>query len=114
MRTILSSMKSNLSFEKFPYLTILSNVFLGYALGSMLITPGDEITKSLVIKVLLIIGTCFFANYLMCLRKAARGITRSIQGKLRPFLKEAFLCAALNAAVLFVSLTLFILKSYSL
>jgi hypothetical protein len=114
MRAIISFLRMPFSFEKFPYLTILSNSFLGYALGSILITPGEEVTQSVVIKVLLIVGTCFFANYLVCLRKAASGITRSIKGKLRPFLKEAFLCAALNAAVLLISLSLFFLKSHSL
>jgi len=111
MNTIAMFLKRYFRFEKFPYLTILSNTLLGYALGSILITPGDEVTGSLAIKILLILGTCFFANYLLCLRKAASGITRSIQGKLRPILKEGLLCAALNAAVLFLSLTLFFFKS---
>jgi hypothetical protein len=114
MQTTISFLRINFPFGKFPYLTILSNTFLGYALGSILITPGDEMTESIVIKVLLILGTCFFANYLVCLRKAASGITRSIRGKLRPFLKEALLCAALNAAVLLLSITLFFFKCHSL
>ncbi len=114
MRTVIAFLSVYFSFEKFPYLTVISNAFLGYALGSILITPGNEMTESVVIKGLLIVGTCFFANYLVCLRKAASGITRSIKGKIRPFLKEAFLCAALNAAVLFISLSLFFLKAHSL
>ncbi len=67
------------------------------------------------VKTLLIIGTCLFANYLMCLRKAFKGINRNPNnGKLRPFLREAALCAILNACIFIFSTMLFFIKPYFL
>lgn len=111
MQKILFALRTNLTFEKFPYLTILSNVFLGFALGRILILSGDEMAGNVWIKIFLIIGTCLFSNYLLCVRKAASGITRTISGKLRPFLKEAVLCAVLNGCILFLSISLFFFKT---
>ena len=114
MQSIICSLKGVLSFNNFPVLTILANIFWGYALGKILATPGDEVGGSILIKGLLIVGTCLFANYLMCLRKAFQGINRNINGKLRPLLRDARLCAALNVLILVLSLTLFFIKSYLL
>ncbi|HSR11639.1 MAG TPA: hypothetical protein VLS90_09335 [Thermodesulfobacteriota bacterium] len=114
MEKIISLLKKDLSYKQFPYLSILANVFLGYALGKILITPGDEMPDHLLIKVFLILGTCFFANYLLCVKKAAGGIIRTAKGKLRPALKEAFLCAALNAFIFVAAISLFLIKSFSL
>lgn len=111
MHDIIYSLKATLSFNNFPVLTIMANVFWGYALGKILVTPGNELGGSLLIKVFLIIGTCLFANYLFCLRKAFKGIKRNTKGKLRPFLREAASCAFLNAFILVLSLTLFFIKS---
>ncbi len=114
MQTILYSLKKTLTFNNFPYLTILANVFLGYALGRIFMTPAEELGASLMTKVSLIIGTCLFANYLYCLRQASAGIIRNTRGKLRPFLREGLLCAALNAFIFVLSLTLFFVKSQTL
>jgi hypothetical protein len=114
MQSIIYSLKGYLSFKNFPILTILANVFWGYALGKTLVTPSDELGGSLLIKVFLIIGTCLFANYLMCLRKAFRGVSRNSNGKLRPILREASLCAVLNFSIFSVAITLFFIKPYIL
>lgn len=112
MQSILCSIKGVLAFNNFPVLTVLANVSWGYALGKILATPGDEVGGSFLIKALLIVGTCLFANYLLCLRKAFQGVNRTVNGKLRPLLREARRCAALNVLILVVSLTLFFLKSH--
>jgi hypothetical protein len=112
MKNIIDSLKKNLTFNNFPYLTILANVFLGYALGRIFMTPGGELGESMLTKAFLIIGTCFFFNYLLCLRKAFLGIIRNANGKLRPFLREAMLCAGLNAFIFVLSITLFFVKSH--
>ncbi len=114
MRAIIFFLKRNLAFNNFPVLTILANIFLGLALGRIFITSGADLGESVLTKVFLIIGTCFFGNYLLCVRKASQGINRNTNGKLRPFLREAILCAALNAVVLAVSVTLFFLKTHTL
>jgi hypothetical protein len=103
-------MRFNFRFEKFPYLTFLSNIFLGFALGKIIISPGDELPKNILIKVLLIIGACLFWNYLLCVRKAGRGITRNIHGRMRPLFREALLCAYLNASIFIISMSLFFFK----
>ncbi len=111
MQRMLFALRTNMTFEKFPYLTILSNIFLGLALGRILILSGDEMAGNIWIKIFLIIGACLFSNYLLCVRKAASGITRTISGKLRPFLKEAVVCAILNGCILFLSMSLFFFKT---
>ncbi len=110
MQRIFYSLAGTLSINKFPLLTVLANIFLGYALGKILMTPGSELGGNILIKAFLVIGTCLFANYLMCLRKAFKGITRNIDGKLRPFLREALLCAALNGLVFLLSIASFFIK----
>jgi hypothetical protein len=110
MQSIIYSLKATLTFNKFPLLTILTNIFLGYAFGKILATPGNELGGSILIQAFLIIGTCLFANYLLCLRKAFKGINRNINGKLRPFLREAMLCAFLNVSMFVISITLFFVK----
>ncbi len=115
MQDIIHSIKTTLVLNKFPALTILANVFFGLALGKILTMPGNELVGSALVKTLLIIGTCLFANYLMCLRKAFRGITRNPNnGKLRPFLKEAVHCAMINASAFLLSIMLFIIKPHFL
>jgi hypothetical protein len=115
MQEIIHSIKRTLSLNKFPILTILANVFFGLALGKILVIPGNELGGSVLVETLLIIGACLFANYLMCLRRAFKGINRNpSNGKLRPFLREAALCAILNACIFVLSLTLFIIKPYFL
>ncbi len=114
MEKMLSLLKKDLPYDKFPILSVLSNVFLGYAFGKILVTPGEEMGQSLLIQIFLIIGTCLFINYLLLVRKAASGVNRTVRGKLRPFLKEAILCAALNASIFVVSITLFLVKAQSL
>jgi hypothetical protein len=114
MQSIIYSFRETLSFNNFPLLTILANVFWGFALGKILITPGNELGGSILVKALLIIGTCLFANYLLCLRKAFKGINRNMNGKLRPFLREATLCAVLNACIFLFSMTLYFVKPYVL
>jgi hypothetical protein len=111
MKYIIYSLKKNLTFDNFPYLTILANLFLGYALGRIFMTPGGELGESLLTKVFLVIGTCFFFNYLLCLRKAFTGIIRNANGRLRPFLRDAVACAGLNALIFVLATTLFFLKS---
>ena len=113
MQGIIDSIKGAMSFNKLPILTILANVFWGLALGKIFITPGNELVGSLLVKVLMIMGTCLFANYLMCLRKAFKGISRNpTTGKLRPFLRDAAQCAVLNACVFIFAMTLFFIKPY--
>lgn len=114
MQSIIYSVKETLSLNKFPLLTILANVFWGYALGKILVTPGDELGGSILIKVFLIIGTCVFGNYLLCLRKAFEGINRTAKGKFRPFLRDAIHCAVLNGAIFLLTITLFFIKPYIL
>ena len=111
MHDIIYSLKATLSFNNFPVLTIMANVFWGYALGKILVTPGNELGGSILIKVFLIIGTCLFFNYLLYTRKAAKGITCNPCGKIRPLLKELCLCAALNGFMLLLSLSFFFFKS---
>jgi len=107
-------MRAEIRLDRVPYLTILSNVFLGFALGRIVMMPGEELIESVSIKIFLIIGTCLFFSYLLSTRKASKGITCSPSGKIRPFLRELFLCAAVNAFILLLSLGLFFFKSYSL
>jgi hypothetical protein len=111
MRTILYRLKTSFTFDKFPYLSVFSNIFLGYGLGRILMTASDDLGENLWIKAFIIVGTCLFFNYLSCLRKAAKGVTRTTRGKIRPFLREAFLCAGLNGFVLILTLGLFFFKS---
>jgi hypothetical protein len=111
MQGIIYSIKGLLSFNNFPLLTILANIFWGCALGKILVTPSDELDGSIFIKALLTIGTCIFASYLMCLRRALNGINRNASGRLRPFLREAILCAFLNIFILLTSIMLFFVKS---
>jgi hypothetical protein len=108
---ILSFIRPEIAPDRFPYLTILSNVFLGFAFGRIVVMPAEELIESVSIKVLLIIGTCLFFNYVLCVRKAAKGITCSPSGKIRPFLREVLLCAATNAFIFLLSLSLFFFKS---
>ncbi len=112
MQSIIYSLRRTLSFDNFPVLTVLANIFLGLALGKILVTPGDELGGSLLIKALMTIGACLFANYLMCLRKAFKGISRNTNGRLRPLLRDAILCAALNTGVFLLSVTLFCVKPH--
>jgi hypothetical protein len=114
MQSIIYSLKAKLTINKFPLMTILANVFLGYAFGKILATPGNELGGSILIQVFLIIGTCLFANYLLCLRKAFKGINRNSNGKLRPLLREAVLCAILNISIFVPSITLFFVKPHIL
>ncbi len=111
MRKVVFFLKSNFTFERYPYLTVLSNVFLGYSFGRIVITPGDELSNSLLIKVLLILGTGLFFKYLFCLRRAFTGVTRTIDRKIRPLLREALLCAGLNALIFLIALSFFFYKS---
>ena len=111
---ILSFIRPEVTPDRFPYLTILSNVFLGFAFGRIVTMPAGELIESVSVKVFLIIGTCLFFNYLLCARKAVKGITRSPGGKIRPFLREVLLCAAVNAFIFLLSLSLFFFKSHSL
>ncbi len=108
---IISLIKVKLTPDRFPYLTILSNVFLGFAFGRIVVMPAEDLTESVSTRVFLIIGTCLLFNYLLCTRKAAKGITCSPNGKIRPFLKELLLCAAINAFIFILSLSLFFFKS---
>lgn len=110
MQTMIYFLKKNFTSDKFPCLTIVANVFLGYAFGKILTTPADELGDDLFTKMFLILGACLFGNYLLCVRKASRGINRTLQGKLRPFLKDALLCAALNGVMLFLATALFFFK----
>ena len=115
MQGIIHSIKGTVSFNKLPILTILANVCWGLALGKIFITPGNELIGSVLVKVLIIVGTCLFANYLLCLRKAFKGVNRNpTTGKLRPFLRDAAQCAVLNACVFVFAMTLFIIKPYFL
>ncbi len=111
MENMVSWIRGNLTFNNFPYLTMASNVFLGFGFGKIIATPAEDLTQSLLIKVLLIIGTCLFFHYLLCVRKVAKGISRNTQRKLRPFLKEVFLCGALNGLIFLLALSLFFYKS---
>jgi hypothetical protein len=111
MQNIIYSLKRTLSFDNFPLLTVLANVFLGFALGKILVTPGDGLGGNLLIKVFLIVGTCLFANYLVCLRKAFTGINRTTNGKLRPLLRDALHCAILNGCIFLLCVSLFFIKS---
>ena len=104
-------MRAKIPPDRVPYLTILSNVFLGFAFGRMVVTPAEELVGSLPIKVFLIVGTCLFFSYLLSTRKAARGITCCPSGKLRPVLRELRLCAATNAFIFLLSMSLFFFKS---
>ena len=108
---ILSFIRPEITPDRFPYLTILSNVFLGFAFGRIVMMSAEELIESVSIRVFLIIGTCLFFNYLLCARKAAKGVTCSPSGKIRPFLREVLLCAAMNAFILLLSLSLFFFKS---
>jgi hypothetical protein len=114
MQSIIYSLKATLTINRFPLLTILANIFLGYAFGKILVTPGSEVGGSILIQLFLIIGTCLFANYLLCLRRAFKGITRNVNGKLRPFLREAILCAGLNVFIFLLAITLFFIKPHVL
>jgi hypothetical protein len=111
MQRIFSYLHWKFTINKFPYLTILSNIFLGFAFGRILVTPGDDLSENTFVKAFLVIGACLFFNYLGCIRKAWKGIIRDIHGRLRPFLREALFCAALNGFILIFSLSLFFLKS---
>ncbi len=111
---ILSFIRPEIAPGRFPYLTILSNVFLGFAFGRIIIMPAEELTESVSIRALLIIGTCLFCNYLLCVRKTAKGVTCSPSGKIRPFLREVLLCTAINALIFLLSVSLFLLKSHFL
>ena len=75
---------------------------------------AEELIESVSIKVFLIVGACFFFSYLLSIRKAAKGITCCPNGKIRPFLRELLLCAAVNASIFLLSLGLFFFKSYLL
>ena len=112
-RKIISLTKPKITPDRFPYLTIASNVFLGFAFGRIMVMPAEELAESISIKVFLIIGTCLFFNYLLCTRKAAKGVTCTCSGKIRPFLGQLLLFAAINAFMLLLSLGLFFLKSLS-
>jgi hypothetical protein len=114
MQSLIYSLRRTLSFQNFPMLTVLANIFLGFALGKTLVTPSDELGGSMLIKVFLIVGTCLFANYLMCLRRAFKGISRATNGKLRPLLRDGLRCSALNAVILAACLALFFLKPHIL
>lgn len=115
MQEIIHSIKGTVSHNKLPILTILTNVFFGLALGNIFITPGVELGGSALVKILLIIGTCLFANYLICLRKAFKGINRNPNnGRMRPFLREAVHCGVLNACIFLISMTFFFIKPYFL
>ncbi|RJR34560.1 MAG: hypothetical protein C4576_26125 [Desulfobacteraceae bacterium] len=111
MQSIIYSLKATLTFNKFPLLTILANIFLGFAFGKILVTPSDEVGGSILIQVFLIVGTCLFANYLLCLRKAFKGISRTTKGRLRPYLREAALCAALNVSIFLPAIVLYFFKA---
>jgi hypothetical protein len=111
MQKILSVIRANITPDRFPYLTVFSNIFLGFAFGRILVMSADKLAESISIKVFLIIGTCLFFNYLLCTRKAAKGIICNPCGKIRPLLKELCLCAALNGFMLLLSLSLFFFKS---
>ncbi len=108
---ILSFIRPEIAPGRFPYLTILSNIFLGFAFGRIIIMPAEELTEDVFIKVLLIIGTCLFFNYLLCVRQTAKGVACGLNGKIRPFLKEVLLCAAMNAFIFLLSLSFFFFKS---
>ena len=107
-------MRAEIPPDRVPYLTILSNVFLGFAFGRIVVMPAEELIGSVFIKMFLIIGTCLFFSYLLFTRKAARGITCCPSGKIRPFLRESLLCAAVNGLIFLLSLSLFFFKSYYL
>ncbi len=111
---ILSLIRAGVSPNRLLYLTVLSNVFLGFAFGRIIVMPPEELMESISIKVLLIIGTCLFFSYLLSTRNAAKGITCCPSGKIRPFLRELFLCAAMNAFIFLLSLSLFFFKAYFL
>jgi hypothetical protein len=108
---IISLIRAKITPDRLPYLTFLSNVFLGFAFGRIVVMPAEELIDSISIKVFLIIGTCLFFNYLLCTRKAAKGVSCSPSGKIRPFLRELRLCAAVNAFIFLLSLSLFFFKS---
>ncbi len=113
-QNFVSLIRAKLTPDKLPYLTILSNVFLGFALGRIIVMPGEELLESVSVRVFLIIGTCLFFDYLLCARKAAKGTTCTPSGKMRPLLRELLLCAAVNASVCLLSLSLFFFKSHHL
>ncbi len=104
-------MRAEIKPDRVPYLTILSNIFLGFAFGRIIMTPAEELIESIPIKVFLIIGTCLLFNYLLCVRKAAKGITCCASGKIRPLLRELFICAAVNGFIFLLSLSVFFFKS---
>ena len=112
-RRIILPLRARITPDRFPYLTIVSNVFLGYAFGRIIVMPAEELRESTYVKVFLIVGTCLFFNYLLYARKAARGVTRSCSGKMRPFLGQLLLFAAINALMFILSLGLFFFKSLS-
>ncbi len=111
VQKVISLIRATITPDRFPYLTLFSNIFLGFAFGRIIVTPAGELTESILIKVFLIIGTCLFFNYLLCIRKATKGITRSPAGKVRPLLRELCLCAALNGFMFLSSLSFFFFKS---
>ena len=111
MQKIIALIRANITFNKFPYLTMASNVFFGLAFGKIIVSPAEDLAESTLIKVFLIIGTCLFFHYLVCVRKVAKGITRNTDRKIRPFLREVFLCSALNALIFVFALCLFFYKS---
>ena len=111
MQKVILLIKANITPDRFPYLTLFSNIFLGFAFGRIIVTPAEELTESILIKGFLIIGTCLFFNYLLYTWRTAKGITRSPGGKIRPLLRELCLCAAINGFMLFFSLGLFFFKS---
>ncbi len=108
---VISLIRAKITPERFPYLTILSHIFLGLSLGRILVVPAEELAESISIKFFLIIGACLFFDYLLCVRKAAKGIICCPGGKIRPSLKELLLCAAVNAIILLLSMGLFFFKS---
>jgi hypothetical protein len=114
MQKLFSLVRTNFTSDKYPYLTIISNIFFGLGVGRIIALPADELSDNLPVKILLIVGTCLFFNYITWLRKASKGVRRTTSGRFRPLLREAMLCAALNAFVLLSSLSLFFLKAASL
>ncbi len=108
---ILPFIRPEITPDRFPYLTILSNVFLGFAFGRIVMMPAADLIESVSVKIFLIVGTCLFFNYLLCARKAAKGINRTPGGKIRPFLREVLLCAAVNAFIFVLATSLFFFKS---
>lgn len=111
MQKVILLIRANITPDRFPYLTLISDIFLGFAFGRIIVTPADELTENIPIKVFLIIGTCLFFNYLLCTRKAGKGITHSPGGKIRPLLRELYLCATINGFMILFSLSFFFFKS---